>query len=317
MRKAFLMLPLFLTLLTSGCTVPGGFCIPGLTCGATVEETHDVIVIESLQVLPSNVPPGGTINLVAIVSNVADINAEISDAIPVVVELYDYCEGMFTATPSFENPITLLRGEKKQVEWVLKAKPKDQVPVRTECNVKVLARYEYSTKSLTTLHLIDYTEMQRRINEGTYSEVGSYISVGYGPIKPYIRVEGSQPIPVADNKVNTVVSLQVINKGQGFLSAEDGNIPVTGPLITESMIEITGLDGFAEGIKTQLDACNKNNIGDGLKLIKGESTKIPCEIKDADANNVPVESTKSLTAEVKDYYYEFRKEIKVTVVPTF
>jgi hypothetical protein len=291
-------------------------------------------VIESLQALPSNVAPGGNIQLVAIVSNVADINAEISEKIPVDVELYDYCSGLFDVSPTKEvggikkaiQTIELLRGEKEQVEWTLTAKPKSQVPVKTECNLKVLARYPYATKSITTLHLIDHTEMQRRINEGTYSEVGSYISVGYGPIKPYIRVEGTQPISVVNNKVDTVISLQIINKGRGFLTTKDGKTDPknpTGPSIKKDMIIITGVDDFAKEIKGTLEECKNSKIDDkGLKLINGESTKIPCEITDANANNVPVESTKTLIAQVgewdkKPYYYEFRKEIKVTVEPKF
>lgn len=325
MRQLLLIFPVLLTLLVSGCTAPGGFCIPGITCGQTVEETHDVIVIESLQALPNDIPPGGTINLVAIVSNVADIDAEITRIENVHVELYDYCSGLFDTLTDGEKikKIDLLRGEKKQIEWTLKAK--SQVPVKTECNLKVLARYPYATKSITTLHLIDYTEMQRRINEGTYGEVGSYISVGYGPIKPYVRVEGTQPIPVQDNKVNTVISLQIINKGNGFLTTKDGKPGPTGPKITKGILEITGLDTYAGEIKKELDKCINEYLpkpDDGLKLINDESTKIPCPIDNLEAGPVPVESTKTIQASVgkwKDnpYWYEFRKEIRVTVEPKF
>lgn len=318
-KQALLILPILLIILTSGCTMPGGFCIPGLTCGATVEETHDVIVIESLQALPNNVPPGGTIQLVAIVSNKADMNAEIKTIDEVQVELYDYCSGLFEVTGDLKKTEeNFLRGEKRQVEWTLKAKPKSQVPVKTECNLRILARYKYSTTSITTLHLIDYTEMQRRINEGTYSEVGSYISVGYGPIKPYIRVEGTQPIPVTDDEIGTTLSFQIINRGNGFLSAQNGEVPATGAAITKENngIKISGLDTFTENVAKKINECNKIIPKEGLKLIKGESTKIPCTLQ-GNFGKVPVESTKTLKAEVNDYYYEFRDSIKVTVEPTF
>jgi hypothetical protein len=362
MRQLLLAVPLILTLFVSGCTIPGlpsGFCIPGLTCGTTVEETHDVVVIESLQALPNNVPPGGTIKLVAVVSNVADIDAEIRN-VDVHVQLYDHCEGLFTLTGSSGGTqsqdkktltIKLLRGEKKQIEWTLTALPKAQVPVKTECTLKVLAKYPYTTKSITTLHLIDYAEMQRRINEGTYKEIGSYTSVGYGPIKPYITVEGTQPIPVEGNKINTVLSLQIKNRGRGFLStpycegdeckkykcpSTKGGTDDAGPIIRRDQISVTavGQDQISKDIAEELHKGGDNNdalddfftskCADGtyggktyVKLIRGESTPMPCTVEKQDVRNVPVESTKTLQASISDYWYEFRKEIKVTVEPKF
>jgi hypothetical protein len=329
MRPLLLILPIILTLSVSGCTIPGmeGFCIPGLTCGATVEETHDVIVIESLQALPSNVPPDGTIRLVAIVSNVADVDAEIRDVKEIQVELYDYCEGLFGEVNDAKQSINLLRSEKKQVEWTLQALSRTQVPVKTECTLKVRAKYQYATKSITTLHLIDYAEMQRRISEGTYKEITSYRSIGYGPIKPYIIVEGTQPIPVDDNSINTVLSFQVKNRGKGFLSTKDDKSDATGPAIKEGQIKIEAQNQISK-IGTELNThitnyLNKNNKA--IKLIKGESTKIMCPFS-GKIGEVPVESTKTLQASIGEiengeakngYWYEFRKEIKVTVEPKF
>ncbi len=338
MRLPLLALPIVLTIMVSGCTIPGmpsGFCIPGLTCGATVEETHDVIVIESLQALPAGIAPGETIKLVAIVSNVANVNAEIS-TVPVTVELYDYCEGLFDKITDAEQPeINLLRGERHQLEWTLKARSRTDVPVKTECTLKVRAKYPYATKSITTLHLIDYIEMQRRINEGTYKNIGSYQAIGYGPIKPYLTVEGTQPIPVdKNNKINTALSIQIINKGRGFLSTKDDEAHSTGYTIKEDNIiikSVSGDSGSTNDIAEKLSTClstffeGKTN---GVKLIKGESVKIPCQITDMDVGNVPVESTRIIQvsvgktengkpAEGNAYWYEFRKEIKVTVEPRF
>jgi hypothetical protein len=330
MHKPLLILPIMLTLLVSGCTTPDVLCfIPGL-CGQVVEETHDVIVIESLQALPNNVPPEGTIRLVAIVSNVADVDAEITKLDNIQVELYDYCEGLFSKISDAKQTINLLRGEKQQVEWTLQALPRTQVPVKTECTLKVRAKYPYTTKSITTLHLIDYAEMQRRINEGTYKEIGSYTSVGYGPIKPYITVEGTQPIPVEDNKINTVLSLQIKNRGKGFLSTENDTIDSTGPTIKDKQILLDAQDKDSMKIKDKLEGCIDNYMkanSNELKLIKGESTKIMCTFSDDfEIGKVPVESTKTIQASigkvengkpVNGYWYEFRKEIKVTVEPKF
>jgi hypothetical protein len=321
-----LTVPILFIVLTSGCTMPSGFCIPGLTCDATVEEANDVIVISSIQALPSSVPPDGTIKLVAIVENDADVNAEIREVDNINVELYDYCSGLFTLVSSSggddssldSGPVqtlSLLRGEKAQIEWNLKANSRDKVPVKTECELKIRARYNYSTKSITTLHLIDYAEMQREINEGTYSEVGSYISVGYGPIKPYVKVEGTQPIPVTDNKISTVLSLQIINKGSGFLSTAPGSSGE--PTIPGGDIKLTAVESNIEALAKDLTECKDKNTKSNVKLINGESTKIVCPIDEMSVGNVPLESTKTITAEVSNYWYEFRKSITVTVEPVF
>lgn len=345
MRIPLLALPIFLTLLVSGCTIPGIPCIPGLTCGQTVEETHDVIVIESLQALPNNVPPDGTIKLVAIITNVADVDAEITKLDNIQVELYDYCEGLFQLTGSSGGTqsndkktlsINLLRGEKKQVEWTLKALPRDRVPVKTECTLKIRAKYPYATRSITTLHLIDYVEMQRRINEGTYKEITSYRSIGYGPIKPYLTVEGSQPIPVDEkNEINAVLTFQIVNRGKGFLSSPDDKPePVIGWSSIKDNIKAVSTDDISTNIENKLKTCIQKYFDDNkregdsegrVKLIKGESTKMPCTISGI-GGKVPVESTKTIEVSVGKidnrkpvipYWYEFRKEIKVTVEPKF
>ena len=318
MRQVLLLLPVIALVLTSGCTsLPGGFCIPGLTCGGTNEETHDVIVIEGLQALPNNVPPSGTIKLVAIISNVADVNAEIKDNIDVEVELYDYCSGLFTVSNPSQK-VELLRGEKEQVEWTLTAADKGKIPVKTECDLKLRARYKYSTTSITTLHFIDYDEMQRRINEGTYGEVGSYISVGYGPIKPYVRVEGTQPIPVTNNELSTVLSYQIVNRGKGFLSSASGSGET---VIEPGQVVFTPIESNLGDLEDALhDECVTKYFSDNknqLKLIKGESTKIVCPVEGISVGNVPIESTKTIKAEINGYWYEFRDSIRVTVEPTF
>jgi len=296
-------------------------------------------VIESLQALPNEVPPSGTINLVAIVSNRADINAD-QITTNVCVELYDYCSGLFTASaitkgddveglcPRTAGGVTgisikLLRGEKKQVEWILTAKDKAAVPVKTECNLKLRAMYEYRTESITTLHLIDYAEMQRRINEGTYKEVASYISTGYGPIKPYIRVEGTQPIPVTKDKINTALSLQISNKGQGYLSAGPGARAGTAgtgtasvtPHIDKAKVKIVALESTGN-IESKLKDCLAG-FDEEIRLIKGDSVKLVCPMVDVGVGNVPVDSTKTLKATLEEYWYEFRESIKVTVEPKF
>jgi hypothetical protein len=314
MRQTFLALPIIIVLAVSGCTsLPGNFCIPGLTCGATNEETNDVIVIESLQAFPSEVTDSGTIKLSAIVSNVASINAE-QKIVDVTVELYDYCPGIFKIISGKSIiPIRLLRGEKKQLEWTLQAADSKTIPVKTECTLKVRAKYRYSTTSITTLHLIDNKEMQRMLADGTYEAVGSYQSVGYGPIKPYINIEDEQPIPVENGKpVNIAFSIQLVNRGKGFLSGTDYSIE-------GNKFKIESVERTSD-LKSALDACKSQylNINNNqIKFIKGESAIIPCSVSISNIGNVPIETTKTVKASIEDYDYEFRQEITVKVNPRF
>jgi hypothetical protein len=353
MRQVLLLLPVIFTILTSGCTMPSDFCIPGFTCGQTVEETDDVIVIESLQALPDNIPPGGQLKVIAIISNVADIDAEIRQ-VPVTMELYDYCSGLFEEpTPSIKQGIgELQRGEKKQVEWTLKARDRASVPVKTECDFKIRAKYPYATKSLTTLHFIDYAEMQRKINDGTYSEVGSYTSVGHGPIKPYITVEGTQPIAVTNDEVSLTLSFQIKNTGGGFLSTEGdegckiqrssgttGGTAITediGPVIRYDQVSIQTVSGQSElqqigsNFLGKLEQFFKEDCSPGgpsAKLIRKETTPMPVTLETFKFTNNPLESTATILSSVGEvdtdgkptnaYWYEFRDEVKVTVEPRF
>ena len=114
-----LLLPLILVLFTSGCTLPGGFCIPGFPCAPTHEEEHDVYVISSLNAFPDEVSPNQDLRLVAIVENRATRPLEDGES-SVAVELYDYCEGLLTIEDG-DNPqeVGLIPGEKAEVYWTL------------------------------------------------------------------------------------------------------------------------------------------------------------------------------------------------------
>jgi hypothetical protein len=117
-----------------------------------------------------------------------------------------------------------------------------------------------------------------------------------------------------------VLSLQVKNRGKGFLTTSDGTLGPTGPIIQKEELDIVAVakDTISSEIAAELKTCkDKNFPAQGLKLIKGESTKISCPLTKTLSANVPVESTKTLQASVGEYWYEFRKEITVTVEPKF
>ncbi len=315
-RKITLLLPLVLIIVTSGCTLPGGFCIPGFPCAPAHEEEHDVYVISSLNAFPKEVSPDQDLRLVAIVENKATRALEGGDS-KVTVELYDYCEGLFTTDESRKNQeIGLIPGEKAEVFWTLHSN--ENTKLVSTCKLKIRAKYKYTTNSVTQVFLIDYAEMQRQLNEGTFKEEASPYSGSFGPLKPYLTVEDTQPIPVPSDKeeVSTVFGFQIKNKGNGFLTTCNGEDEEgQNPGITSKNIAITAQGGGADKLQTQLnDGIDKLN-NKKLILIGKESPKLILQVNDWNVGNIPIKTTKVIETTINDYCYEFRKEIDVKVQP--
>ncbi len=313
-----LLLPLVLIIVTSGCTLPGGFCIPGFPCAPTHEEEHDVYVISSLNAFPKEVSPNQDLRLVAIVENKATRALEGGDSL-VTVELYDYCEGLFTTDDDESREIGLIPGEKAEISWTLHSN--ENTKLVSTCKLKIRAKYKYTTNSVTQVYLIDYAEMQRQLNEGTFTEQASPYSGSFGPLKPYLTIEDTQPIPVQntgtdDSTVSTVFGFQIKNKGNGFLTnCGDEKEGGQNPGITSEQIAITAQGGEGNQLQKLLEDEIDNLNNKKLILIGKESPKLILAVNDWDVGNIPIKTTKVIEATINGYCYEFRKEIDVNVQP--
>jgi hypothetical protein len=357
-RKAFVLLPAILLLVVSvsGCTgisaidsLFGGFCIPGIgTCGQTVQYANDVLVITSLDSAPQTISTGQQLRLSAWIQNNGgetvpqkNFKAEFSSEGAgryIAVKLYDVCEGLFdkieVTCPSDADKIienghergcwlnTILPKQTIPVSWNLVAYGKDKIPLETSCNLKVYVQYPYQTKSITSVTFVDYTEYQRMLNENKYSAITSYITEGYGPIKPYLTVETTQPIPVENNKPSDFqMAFQVKNQGSGFLSAfritnkEENIIKILNSDSTDRDITIESNVGANQGDYKlgELVKAEIYKLGD-LELVGKESPKQTFPIKTPYNNKIEKVATYYVTSSI-DYMYEFRKEIKVTIKP--
>ena len=361
--KSFVLLPiLFLVISVSGCTgfesIPfiGSFCIPGLTCAQVVQYENDVLVIKTLEALPSTISTGQQILLSAWIQNNGGETVpqtSFTSPQPVKVLLYDTCEGLFDnivvtcPTPPDGKPTatgygceikSILPKQTIPISWTLRAKDAKAIPLETSCSLKVYVQYPYETKSITSTTFVDYVEYQRMLNENKYSAITSYITEGYGPIKPYLTVETTQPIPV-ENKVYQTekptfqIGFQIKNQGSGFLSVLD---QATGVKIKNDDIKIqsnTGLIGTTTKTydlgclvsvkingKTNRGSCTSTTspttdkgIGD-VQLIGKESPKQIFPIVSPYENKIEKVATYYVTTAIS-YMYEFRKEIKVTIKP--
>lgn len=335
--------PLILVMVTSGCTVPYlnvqvPCILPGFGCTVATEQTSDVVVIKSMEALPVKTNPDGQIKVVAYIQNVGD------ESIPqpgvgidnkVEVSLYDYCTGLFTLESTqcgADNAgggdgkctiSSLNRGEAVPVYWTLKARSKDIIPVVTTCDLKASVSYAYKTSATSAITFIDYDEYQRQLAAGTFNPITSYISEGYGPVKPYITVEGEQPIPSViidknsgERKITANLAFQAVNKGTGILVNNN---------ICYENIEVEN-QKMADQIKTCISNCAQtsgpcqiNSYASNwetskiIPFIKKETSKCKCQVS-IDATNLERTQTEYVTSRLT-YFYEFRKSLTVTVEP--
>lgn len=253
MKNILAVFALFLVVFSSGCTVPGLNIeipfLPDIFGGMNVkEQTHDVISIESLDVIPSTtVRSGQSVILRAVVKNLQ--SPEYRPVINVDITLFNSCS-MFdvqdyfcqdtwnpTSTPSTPEHTCRITKMHPQytaiVQWKLTA---NDINVETPCKVGVMARYSYITYSTTSVTFINKAELERIVAEGkSFSETGT-LSISEGPVKPYVEVL-KQPIVIdilgtnPRNKGSGIMSFWLENKGGGYIDtceASKGNVQIGG-----------------------------------------------------------------------------------------
>jgi hypothetical protein len=242
MKWIFVIAALSLVIFSSGCTVPGLNIeipfLPDIFGGMNVQEQrHDVISIESLDAIPSStVRSGQSIRLRAVVKNLQQ--PEYNPVDNVEITLYNDC-GLFEVTGdfcanSFESDkitckVKMYPQSTSLVQWKLDAK---EIKVETPCNIGIMARYSYTTYSTASVTFVNKAELERLVTEGkSFSETGT-LSIGEGPVKPYIEVL-NQPIVIdvvgttVKNRGSGIMSFWLENKGSGIIGlkpATEGNV---------------------------------------------------------------------------------------------
>jgi len=343
--KELLPFLLILVVLGSGCTVPvlnidipGLPDIPGFGGATVVQYEHDMVVITSLEAIPAEVDAGQTVRLLAYIENRGDKPID-----NVVVDLYDYCQGLFepkvttcTGAKDSSKPMcTITRLLAKQtlpVAWTLSQKG-DPVKLKTICppdGMKVSVTYPYTTSSLTTISLIGKDELDRTLEERTFKSTESYIVLGPGPIKPMITVDDKQPIPVFKD-ARTVLAFQISNRGSGRLvSTVTEPAPAGSPAGTPAQTTHIGISKAKVAIKgigtgqgdlepaTGPDAmcfAEGGSLKEDVRLIGKDSSKTLCKIDLSGLeNDVTKTASKHVEAEVS-YDYAFTRSVVVTVNP--
>ncbi len=286
----------------SGCVTPGTpFFGPTEQASAA-----DVVIIQQLQALPDEVTPGGSTQVIAWLKNLGREDVTIK-----TVELYDYCKGVWTLQSQPENPGTLHPYEARRLTWKLTA---SDVKFRTSCEFKVRIRYNYNTISYTTIKFINYEEMQKQLELGTFKPEAGEIQIGSGPIKPILKVQDQQPIPVEKQQASFSVMLIFENHGSGFPITENQNEEIAIDLnkVEFQMQNTQDLKGqIINQLKKCIDGYKKNNPK--LNFIKATTPPVLCDINIQNAN-VPLETSVVIPVKIS-YDYEFRSFIPVTIQP--
>ncbi len=289
-KKTTLLLPLIFIILISGCTIPFlNIEMPWFGNGA-VEYEDDIIIIKNIRPSPSaSIVSGQTLTVYADIQNIEAAGGETKK---VSVSMYDYCTNLFekksceagAEKKDCEN-IELLPRQTKQIKWELIAK---DVNLKVPCDLKVKVTYEHETETITQITFIDPAVLDVRIQNQEPWQIQGSSAIGYGPVKPYLKVETQQPVSAG---TDAPVSLQIKNLGHGYV--ENSAIKEIGPIEGEGL------------------SINCNPSDDYKQLINKQSSKYFCTVK---KDNVDIEQTFDLRTKIK-YNYEFRKTTKVYVEP--
>ena len=285
MRWKITGLIFILIIFLSGCTN-----FPGISAGVnqpqTVQETHDLIVIEDIRVIPSIVYPESKITVSFRLKHVGD--PKTSEKVDVNVDVYDLgpCTNL---NKKWTNPITLNPQETKYLEVELQAPSQDIVAgLPKKCPVRIKLSYNYNAKTQVEAYVISEEKFKRleQAGKAPYYSPNQYI--GIGPVKIYFEFAQPQPF-IAGKQVIFLVHAK--NLGQGDVEKPKGkSLDITVNLVGDKSI------------------CSVTN----LQFIKEETRKVRCtwtpELKGEE------EKMFYLVAEMP-YTYVLEKVIDIEVKP--
>ncbi|MBN2043227.1 MAG: hypothetical protein JW754_05495 [Candidatus Aenigmarchaeota archaeon] len=351
-----LLLPAIMVLvLVSGCTIPGTTIdipfIPNFFGPNIQEETHDVIVIQNLQAIPSaEVRSGQTVTLRAFIKN--QQNPELGPKGNVKIVLYNTCELFDVDTrSSFCTMGKEVSMQKDQIsgayyctiekmfpqstavaEWSLKAR---DVKVQTPCRIGIMAQYTYFTPTTYRITFINKQELERLVTQGKSAGVSGIEGVaGEGPVKTFMEVP-NQPIVYDTNDGGSgILSLWIENKGFGqlaipsraniYFATRDGECQTISETDTPETTRQICIDIYPSqgdvgdlllaGDGRSLKDCFREKIGETTALIGKSTPKYSCEITSPVDSKIKLQKTFQINSEIS-YLYKFTQEIDLKIKP--
>ena len=273
-----------LVIFLSGCTnFPG---IPaGMQKPQTVQETHDLIVIEDIRVTPSLVYPDSDITVSFRLKHVGD--PKTSEKVEVDVKVYDAGPCKIIKGKRFSE--TLHPQETKYLTVELKAPSQDIVAgIPKKCPVRIKLSYTYNAKTQVEAYVMSENKFKRLEQAGKAPYYSPKQYIGIGPVKIYFEFAQPQPF-IARKQVTFLVHAK--NLGQG--DVENKKVNITFNLV---------------GQKKPINCPAATD----LQFIKGETRKVRCTWKPTLGGEE--EKTFYLVATM-EYKYVFEKVIDIEVKP--
>src|SRR3989344_8232809 len=299
----------------------------------TVEETADIVVMQSKQTIPNPPVLAGNDFIVAFTLRNDDVKQDVSN---VGLKLYNW--GPCTAnkdkfepdpdewTPDVpSNPKTYTRTfaelvpqQEESIELAFTAPSNQQIGfLRTTCPIKWLVEYKFSARSQDDFTIISATKQKQLQRAGQpWEGTDEAPLAGIGPVKVLFRWLSQIPV---QSKGPLQFTLQVVDRGPGWSKeAAKGSMFLKIPLdwgdegnaCTDKFERIDDENAFA--VYRNAKAIN---------LIKRESAEISCKFRAPNlddpltALNVP-ERSYLVVSNITDYNYQMFDEQAVDINPS-
>lgn len=277
MKTGFLLALIAMVVTVSGCTGPDD---------AQVPKTNDVVVLENVEAVPSDVKPERNFVISGFATNKAATKIN-----NVRVELADYCSSVFDVVKTsctlsshdgYEGCVFSLNLDaSNKFQWNFRSPPPERTAGRDfDCNMIVKTSFSYTAHGSVGVVLANDAEIAAR-------ESGPEPVTGDGPVKIYMTVETSQPVGRSET-----FDVKVILKDEGAGELES---PITG-----GKFRYTVPDGIT----------GKCDVPQTITITKAKRESDPIFCSFNTPNTLPPRVTKFITADA-DYSYKFTSTVPV------
>ena len=184
-------------ILISGCTT-----FPGISSGMkkpkTVEETHDLVVIDDIRVIPSVIYPDMDVFVNFRVKHVGDPKTS-DETKDVKITIYDLGPCKDLDTSKIPQSFDIYPQETKYFEITFTAPDEDTVAgLPKKCPVRIKVSYTYTAKTQVEAYVMTQDKFKELGMAGKSPYYAPTQKVGIGPVKIYF--EFVQPQPFFDGK---------------------------------------------------------------------------------------------------------------------
>jgi hypothetical protein len=294
-------------LVVSGCTIPGGG--DGVAYGKGVAITGFESDLGSLAIESED-----EVSLLLRVQNQGEVDANDVEAQIIGIDLDEWGTGFsWTEKKDLDDlqaadPITNTEGQTKTAQWNLEA-PKLPKGTQFTYEPRVRVFYDYQTKAVKPITLVDVEELRRIIQQGK-TLPGESTRYSAGPLSVQIKTGDfiktqnyDDPFPLNIFIINDIwESGGSVIEGSGFYSSyfEELAYPV--------QLTIT----LPQGMSLQSsEGCSTS--GEAINLWKGKSAEITCDIRIDD----PPEFRQEKLIQVElDYRYFIDASTTINVIGT-